>query len=362
VTPPLLEVRDLAVSFETDDGLVRAVNGVSFSLDAGRTLGIVGESGSGKTVTSLAILRLIASPPGRIDGGEILFRGRNLLALPEAELRKVRGNEISMVFQEPMTSLNPVFTAGDQIEESLRLHLGLGRRAARARAIELLRKVGIAAPAERVDAYPHELSGGMRQRVMIAMAIGANPALLVADEPTTALDVTIQAQILDLLAALRAEMGMGLLLITHNLGIVAEVADHVAVMYAGRVVEQADVRRIFGNPLHPYTRGLLESIPRITGRRSRLAVIPGSVPDPARLPRGCPFHPRCPFAVPDCAEEEPALREIEPGHAVRCIRVEGPGGIPGAPPVETGRALEEGRTAGSGSTPGSGFAPGSARP
>jgi len=322
VSEPLLEVRDLRTQFHTEDGLVRAVDGVSFSLHAGETLAVVGESGSGKSVTSLSILRLVASPPGRIAGGQVRLRGRDLLALPEAEMRSVRGREISMIFQEPQTSLNPVHTCGDQIAEVVETHERAGRGAARLRAIEMLRRVGIPAPEQRAREYPHQLSGGMRQRVMIAMALACRPAVLIADEPTTALDVTIQAQILELLAELRRELGMAVLLITHDLGVVAESADRVAVMYAGQVVESGDVRALFRRPLHPYTAGLLASLPRLGRRTERLRVIPGGVPNPARFPSGCRFHPRCPLAVARCREAEPPLADFGEGRAARCWRAD----------------------------------------
>ncbi len=296
MSEPLLQVRDLCTHFHTRDGVVRAVDGVSFELRAGETLALVGESGSGKSVTSLSILRLIASPPGRIVGGSIRFQGRDLLALSADGMRGVRGREISMIFQEPMTSLNPVYSCGEQIAEVVRLHERADHATARARAIEMLRLVGIPSPEQRVDEYPHQLSGGMRQRVMIAMALACRPAMLIADEPTTALDVTIQAQILELLARLQRELGMAVLLITHDLGVVAEAADRVAVMYAGQVVEAATVEAAFARPLHPYTAGLLASRPRLGQTRERLLTIPGQVPDPARFPPGCRFHPRCPLA------------------------------------------------------------------
>ena len=317
---PVLEVRDLRTHFFTDDGVVKAVEGVSFEVREGETLGIVGESGCGKSVTSLSILRLIPSPPGRITGGEILFRGQDLLALSDPEMRKIRGNEISMIFQEPMTSLNPVYTCGDQIMEAVRLHQGVGKREAKARAIEMLHLVGIPSPEQRVDEYPHQLSGGMRQRVMIAMALSCHPSVLIADEPTTALDVTIQAQILELLNRLQEEMGMAILLITHDLGVVAETADRVAVMYAGQIVEYANVDRIFQAPRHPYTAGLLGSIPKLGERRERLRVIPGSVPNPIDFPPACKFHPRCPVAIERSRCENPPLEEVAPGHWVRCWR------------------------------------------
>jgi oligopeptide/dipeptide ABC transporter ATP-binding protein len=320
VSETLLEVRDLRTQFHTEDGVVRAVDGVSFRLDAGETLAVVGESGSGKSVTSLSILRLVASPPGRITGGQVLLRGRDLLALPEAAMRSVRGREISMIFQEPQTSLNPVHTCGDQIAEVVETHERAPREAARARAVEMLRRVGIPAPEQRAREYPHQLSGGMRQRVMIAMALACHPAVLIADEPTTALDVTIQAQILDLLAELRRELGMAVLLITHDLGVVAGSADRVAVMYAGQVVETGAVRDVFRGPLHPYTAGLLASLPRLGRRAGRLSVIPGGVPNPARFPAGCRFHPRCPLADARCREAVPELADFGGGRSARCWR------------------------------------------
>jgi len=320
MSEPLLEVRDLKTHFFTDDGVVRAVDGVSYDLRAGETLAVVGESGSGKSVTSLSILRLVPTPPGRIIGGEILFRGRNLLQLTEAQMRSIRGKEISMIFQEPMTSLNPVYTCGEQILEVLMLHEKLDRRAARVRAIEMLKLVGIPSPEQRVDEYPHQMSGGMRQRVMIAMALACRPAVLIADEPTTALDVTIQAQILELLKGLQRELGMSVLLITHDLGVVAETADRVAVMYAGQVVEYCDVRAAFRRTLHPYTAGLLASLPRLGGTSERLRVIPGNVPNPVRFPSGCRFHPRCPIAQDRCREQVPGMDVFDGDHLVRCWR------------------------------------------
>ena len=317
---PVLDVRDLRTHFVTDDGTVKAVDGVSFDVRAGETLGIVGESGCGKSVTSLSILRLIASPPGKIAGGEILFKGVNLLGLTDAEMRKIRGNDISMIFQEPMTSLNPVYTCGDQIMEAVMLHQKVGRAEAKTRAIEMLKLVGIPSPEQRVDEYPHQLSGGMRQRVMIAMALSCQPEVLIADEPTTALDVTIQAQILALLNRLQEEMGMAILLITHDLGVVAETCDRVAVMYAGHVVEYAVVEEIFGHPRMPYTTGLLGSIPKLGERSERLRVIPGNVPNPSEFPPGCKFHPRCPVAIDVCRKENPPLEEIRPRHWARCWR------------------------------------------
>jgi peptide/nickel transport system ATP-binding protein len=316
----LLEVRDLTTVFTREDGgVARAVDGVSFALDRGKVLGLVGESGCGKTMTALSLLRLVP-PPGRITGGRVLLDGRDLLALPERQMRTVRGAGLAMIFQEPMTSLNPVFTVGSQIAEAVRLHSDLGRAAAWARAVELLGEVGIAAPAQRASDYPHQLSGGMRQRVMIAMAISCAPRILVADEPTTALDVTIQAEILDLLRTLRERHGMALLLITHDLGVVAQQADEVAIMYAGRIVEQAPVLEIFDRPLHPYTQALFRAIPGIGGPKRRLESIPGQVPDLFALPGGCAFHDRCPRAVAECADAVPPLEEKAAGHRAACIR------------------------------------------
>ena len=316
---PILEVRDLRTSFHTAEGEGRAVDGVSFYLERGETLGLVGESGCGKSVTALSILRLVA-PPGRIGGGQILLSGRDLLTLPEPEMRRVRGDEIAMIFQEPMSSLNPVMSCGRQIEEAVRLHQGGSRKQARDRAIEMMHLVGIPAPEQRVDEYPHQLSGGMRQRVMIAIALSCNPDVLIADEPTTALDVTIQAQILELLARLQAEFHMAILLITHDLGVVAEVADRVAVMYAGQIVETATTRDLFAAPRHPYTRGLLRSIPHLDGKQRRLEVIPGRVPEATALPPGCRFHPRCSLAEPACEAAGQRLEECGVGHEVRCRR------------------------------------------
>ena len=326
----ILELRELQTHFATDRGTARAVDGVSFRVRRGETLAVVGESGSGKSVTSLSVMRLIPAPPGRIAGGEILFRGRDgqardLVRLPEPAMRRVRGNEIGMIFQEPMTSLNPVYTVGDQIGETLRQHQGLDRAAARAESLRMLEMVRIPAAARRIDEYPHQMSGGMRQRVMIAIALACKPMLLIADEPTTALDVTIQAQILVLMRQLQDETGTAILFITHNLGVVAEIADHVAVMYAGRVVEEGDVRAVFKTPKHPYTRGLLASMPRLDedhrGVPSRLGAIPGNVPSPTEVHRGCAFAPRCPLAIPACEEAPPPLFETTaPGHRARCIR------------------------------------------
>ncbi len=314
---PLLEVTDLRTYFHTGQGTVKAVDDVSFQVERGETLGLVGESGSGKSVTSLSILRLVAKP-GKITGGRIAFEGQDLLGLSEARMRKIRGKKISMIFQEPMTSLNPVFTIGRQISEVLELHEGLTRRQSRERVVDMLRLVGIPMAERRVDEYPHQMSGGMRQRVMIAMALACRPKLLIADEPTTALDVTIQAQILELMKGLGRELGTSILLITHDLGVIAEMAKRVAVMYAGRIVEEADVVSIFRRPLHPYTQGLLESIPTLGAGRGRLYVIKGTVPNLAHLPQGCRFSPRCPVATDRCFREEPALVEVDPGHKVSC--------------------------------------------
>jgi oligopeptide/dipeptide ABC transporter ATP-binding protein len=317
---PLLEVRDLRTWFDGDGGTYRAVDGVSFTLGAGRTLGIVGESGCGKSVTSLSIMGLVPQPPGRIAGGEILFEGVDLLKLDPAALRDLRGARMAMIFQEPMTSLNPAYTVGEQIVEGILRHRPIGRAAARARALEMLRLVRIPAPEQRLDEYPHKLSGGMRQRAMIAMALACGPKLLIADEPTTALDVTIQAQILDLLRRLREETGTAIVLITHDLGVIAELADDVVVMYAGRIVEQAPVARLFEAPQHPYTIGLLGAIPDLDRRRARLATIEGTVPDLSADLVGCRFAPRCPFAEERCRRDAPELRALAPGHAAACWR------------------------------------------
>jgi peptide/nickel transport system ATP-binding protein len=316
----LLEVLDLETTFVLEAGRARAVNGVSFMLDSGQVLGLVGESGCGKSVTALSLMRLVP-PPGRIVGGQVRLDGRDLLALPEREMRRVRGAGLGMIFQEPMTSLNPVFTVGSQIAEAVRLHQRVGRRAAWERAVELLAEVGIGEAARRAHDYPHQLSGGMRQRVMIAIAISCEPRVLIADEPTTALDVTIQAEILSLLGELRTRRGMALLLITHDLGVVAEQADTVAIMYAGRIVEHATVLELFDRPLHPYTQALFRSMPGVGGHRDRLEVIPGQVPDLLRLPSGCAFRDRCPRAVEECAAIVPPLDEHAPGHRAACIRI-----------------------------------------
>jgi len=316
----LLEVRNLRTSFFSPQGEARAVDGVSFSIDAGRTLGLVGESGCGKTMTALSVLRL-TPPTARIVAGSVLFDGCDLLTLAETQMRAIRGNAIAMIFQEPMSCLNPVFTVGNQIAEAVRLHRGLSRRAARDKAIEMLRLVEIPEAERRVDEYPHQLSGGMRQRVMIAMALSCHPRVLIADEPTTALDVTIQAQILDLLAGLQQRLGMAMILVTHDLGIVAERADHVAIMYAGRIVEYAPVEAIFARPLHPYTRGLLRSLPRVGAEKTRrLEAIPGVVPDLLGLPSGCHFRDRCTRAISRCTAIDPDLSELLPAHWAACVR------------------------------------------
>ena len=318
----LLEVTDLRTHFATPDGVVRAVDGISFHVDPGETVGIVGESGCGKSVTSMSILRLIPEPPGRV-AGHVRFNGRDLLALPESEMRGIRGNEISMIFQEPMTSLNPVLTVGYQIGETVRLHEDVSAQAAEARAVDMLTLVGMPAPEKRVREYPHQLSGGMRQRVMIAMALACNPKLLIADEPTTALDVTIQAQILDLMRDLKTRMGSAIMLITHDLGVVAEMAQRVVVMYAGRKVEEASVADIFARPLHPYTRGLLGAVPKLgssieAGGRGRLTEIPGLVPSLRSPIVGCSFAGRCPLATDICRRVSPPIEEHLPGHAAAC--------------------------------------------
>ena len=323
-----LDIRNLQTHFTADPGVSKAVDGVSFAVRRNETLAVVGESGSGKSVTSLSAMRLIPTPPGIIAGGEILFRGRDgqvrdLARLSERAMRSVRGNEIGMIFQEPMTSLNPVYTVGDQIGEALRYHQGLDRRAARAEALAMLKKVGIPAAERRLDEYPHQMSGGMRQRVMIAMALACRPTLLIADEPTTALDVTIQAQILDLMRRLQEETGTSILFITHNLGVVAEVAHRVVVMYSGRIVEEGDVRSLLKSPKHPYTRGLLACMPHLGQRRGdggRLYAIPGSVPSPVNRPAGCTFAPRCALAEPACLAAEPVLEPVGPDHSARCRR------------------------------------------
>ena len=314
---PILQVKNLRTYFYTEDGVVKAVDGVSFELYEGETLGIVGESGSGKSVTSLTIMRLL-DEKARIEGGQILFKGKDLLKISEEEMRKIRGNDIAMIFQEPMVALNPVYTIGDQIMEAIILHQKVKESMAKKIAIDLLRKVGIPEPEKRVDQYPHQLSGGMRQRAMIAMALSCRPQILIADEPTTALDVTIQAQILELMKELQSEYGMALIMITHDMGVIAETADRVAVMYAGRVVEYGTVNEIFKDPKHPYTYALLSSIPRLDVENQELKSIPGTVPDPLDFPPGCRFHPRCEFAREECKTIEPELIEVSPGHFTAC--------------------------------------------
>ena len=321
---PLLEIRNLKTYFYTDDGVVRAVDGVSLELGREETLGVVGESGCGKSITAFSTMRLIPSPPGKIEDGEILFYGDgdkepvDLATLDPkgAQIRSIRGNEIAMIFQEPMTSLSPIHTIGNQIQEAIRLHQKVDRREARERAIEALRRVRLPKPERQIDSFPHELSGGMRQRAMIAMALSCNPSVLIADEPTTALDVTVQAQILELMEQLQAENGMSIMLITHDLGVIAKMSDHVAVMYLGKIVEYSDVRTILKAPKHPYTQGLLKSIPQM-GRKGRLLPIAGSVPDPFEVPTGCSFAPRCPHAMAKC-QQDPPLIEVKPNHHVSC--------------------------------------------
>ena len=317
----LLEIKDLKTHFFTEDGVVKAVDGVDFEVYQGETLGIVGESGCGKSVTAFSILRLL-DYPGKTVGGEVIFKGENLLKKTEDEMRGIRGKEIAIIFQEPMTALNPVLTVGFQISEALMMHFKIGKKEAINKSVELLKKVEIPMPEERANEYPHQLSGGMRQRAMIAMAMSCDPILLIADEPTTALDVTIQAQILDLMMALLREFNGSLIMITHDLGVIAEIADRIAIMYAGKVVEYADKKTIFHNPLHPYTLGLLTSIPRLDVEMKRLDVIPGIVPNPLHFPSGCKFNPRCRFATDRCKKEEPSLIKIEEGHLVRCWNVD----------------------------------------
>ncbi len=325
----LVEIRNLRTSFRTEDGTVRAVDDVSFDIGRGEVVGLVGESGCGKTAVSLSILQLLPTPPAVIEGGEILFSSRDLLKLSSEEIRRIRGNEIAMIFQEPMTSLNPVYTIGDQLMETIQLHQKLGTQKARSRAIEMLKLVGIPRADEVIGEYPHRFSGGMRQRAMIAMALSCNPKLLIADEPTTALDVTIQAQILELMHELRERIGMSILFITHDLSVIAEMADRVVVMYSGKLVEQADVTTLFLSPEHPYTKGLIGSRPKVDeddvtqgpgepGERRRLPFIRGSVPNPLHMPGGCPFHPRCDYAMPVCSTEMPPRTQLTEGHQVRC--------------------------------------------
>jgi peptide/nickel transport system ATP-binding protein len=318
--PALLEVRGLRTLFRGERGEALAVDGVDFRLDRGRTLGIVGESGCGKSVTALSIMGLVPQPPGRIAGGEVLFEGEDLLKCAPQRMRDLRGDKLAMIFQEPMTSLNPAFTVGDQIAEAILRHREVSSTEARTQAIEMLRRVRIPSPERRALDYPHQLSGGMRQRVMIAMALACNPQLLIADEPTTALDVTIQAQILELMRALRGELGTAIILITHDLGVIAELADEVLVMYAGRVIERCAAARLFAQAQHPYTVGLLGSIPQLHLEQERLSAIEGFVPDAAAMPAGCRFHPRCPFVIEKCREEIPPLAEVALGHYAACWR------------------------------------------
>jgi peptide/nickel transport system ATP-binding protein/oligopeptide transport system ATP-binding protein len=317
-TEPLLRIKNLRTYFHTEDGDALAVDDVSFDVSAGKMVALVGESGCGKSVTALSIMRLVPDPPGRIVAGNILLQGRDLVALSEHAMQEVRGNQVSMIFQEPMTSLNPVFRIGNQIAATIRLHEKVSWDAAHRKTVELLEKVGIPDPGERVDDYPHQMSGGMRQRAMIAMALACNPSLLIADEPTTALDVTIQAQILDLLRFLQTDTGMAVLLITHNLGVVAEVADDVAIMYAGKIVEHAPIRGFFKHPRHPYTIGLFDSLPKLTAEKERLHAITGQVPAATDFPNGCRFHPRCPHAMAICARQAPPLRAVAADHTVAC--------------------------------------------
>ena len=322
MSQPLLAIEGLKTHFATDDGMVHAVDGVDLVIHRGETLGVVGESGCGKTVTAMTVVKLVAMPPGRIVAGRILWQGRDLVPLTPDEMRSIRAKEIAIIFQEPMTSLNPVYTVGEQIAEVIRLHEGLGRRAAMERTVEMLRLVHISHPERRVHDYPHQFSGGMRQRVMIAMALSCNPKLLIADEPTTALDVTIQAQILELLAELKGRLGMAVMLITHAMGVIAETAQRVVVMYAGKVVEEARVADLFASPLHPYTQGLIRSIPRVdtaATQKKRLEQISGVVPSLLDPPPGCRFAPRCRYARAICTAETPPLREVRPGHKVACV-------------------------------------------
>ena len=315
---PILEIKDLCVEFQTVEGTVHAVDHLNYTLHKGEKLGIVGESGSGKSVSSLGMMQLIPNPPGRITGGEILYHGKDLVKASEKEMQKIRGNEISMIFQEPMTSLNPIIKCGRQIAESLRLHRGMKKKEAMEEAVRMMRAVGIANPEVRAYEYPHQMSGGMRQRVMIAMALACQPQILIADEPTTALDVTIQAQILDLIRELNESMGTSVVFITHDLGVVSELCDTVIVMYTGHIVEQAPVKELFENPKHPYTRGLLNAIPRITKERNPLETIEGMVPNPNERIEGCSFSPRCPYAIDQCRKAEPPMTELPDGRLVRC--------------------------------------------
>jgi len=316
----LLSVRDLTIHYITDDGVVKAVNGVSFDIDKGETLGLVGETGAGKTTTALGLMSLVPDPPGKVVGGEILFNGKNMLKASKHELRAFRGKEMSMIFQDPMTALNPILTVGEQIAEVIQLHDKLSKAEAYKKAAEMLRLVGI--PDERMTEYPHQFSGGMKQRVVIAIALACNPQFLIADEPTTALDVTIQAQVLDLMAELRKKFGTAMLMITHDLGVVTEICDKVAIMYAGQIVESGDLESIYERTCHPYTKGLFGSLPSLSKKIHRLSPIPGLMPDPSNLPTGCPFHPRCPNAMEICKSRAPVNTEIEPGHFVRCLLYE----------------------------------------
>ena len=316
----LIQVKNLQISFKYDGVMTPVIRGVSFDIKRGETLGMVGESGSGKSVTSREIMRLIATPPARIDSGEILFDGRDILKMSDDELRSIRGNRISMIFQEPMTSLNPVYTCGDQIMEVIRLHKGVSKKEARQMAIEMLREVGVQSPESRVDCYPHELSGGMRQRVMIAMALSCSPTLLISDEPTTALDPTIQAQILQLIKDMKKKLNMSVLFITHDLGVVAQNCDRVVVMYAGKIVEVAEVCELFDHPAHPYTQGLIMSIPKMSSDVEELYSIDGSIPSFGSLPGGCTFGPRCPYFTEECTKSEPVLKDIGGGHLCACHR------------------------------------------
>ncbi len=316
-----LEIKDLTIHFITRSGTVRAVNNVSFAIGKGETLGLVGETGAGKTTTALGILRLVPNPPGKIIGGEILFEGKDVMEMSEEELREMRGGSISMIFQDPMTALNPVLTVGDQIAEMIALHSECSKTESMERAKEMLKTVGIAP--ERAGEYPHQFSGGMKQRVVIAIALACNPSLLLADEPTTALDVTIQAQVLEMIKELQEKQGTSMLLITHDLGVVAETCDKVAIMYAGEIVEYGSLEHIFNHVQHPYTKGLFESLPSLDKEVHRLHPIDGLMPDPSNLPEGCKFHPRCPWATPECSQREPELNEIEPGHLVRCWLADG---------------------------------------